>query len=741
MFLSFLFRGAPAARRRTPCFPRTIPQVEVLEDRLLLYSPSGDSWSDTNVSFSYLPDGTEMPGGKTSSLMAEMDSVAATAVWQREFARALQTWAQYTPLNFHQVNDDGSAYGVVGYSQGDTRFGDTRLGAMPSAGLAQASFPSSSTIDSTSAGDIILNTNYTFGIGSDPDFYSLMLHESGHTLGLDHSDEGTVMYGAYQGVLTGLTADDIAGIQSIYGVRQPDSYDAASTNDSLNTATQLSLVSGGRNFQADVTTQSDADFYRVVAPSQADGTLSVSVDARGLSLLAPRVSVFDGSGNLLGQVAVDDDGYGTVANLSLSGLTAGATYYLVADGATEDAFGMGAYVFDVRFGMTGGSAAPGITVSPVSGLTTSENGGAASFSIVLDSQPSADVTIELASGDVSEGTVSVSSITFTPSNWNTPQPITITGVDDVEVDGSVAYTVFTAAATSLDADYNGLNPADVSVTNSDNDVSPPAPELAPDRFEVNDTVAGATDLGMVRGGGTSEAGLTIHSATDADFFRFTPQKDGTYRVDAAFAQLDGDLDLRVLDEQENEIALGNSATDNESLALVLGGGRSYVIHVFGVNGATNTYDLSITKMDSGGGTKGNGNNKGKKLQAPEWLLHDAALSEKPESERRSTDPDAPARVSGIGLAGAVPIDTRDSSGTKDLSSLPTTAVDHVDTEPFAAPLLASTAEAALGEWRNRLVDVTDSNTGGEKSSAALETIMGDADTLEELLLDVVAAKA
>ena len=48
-----------------------------------------------------------------------------------------------------------------------------------------------------------------------------------------------------------------------------------------------------------------------------------------------------------------------------------------------------------------------------------------------------------------------------------PQVITVTGVNDFVDDGDVAFTVVTSAATSADPLYNNVNPADVSVTNSD----------------------------------------------------------------------------------------------------------------------------------------------------------------------------------------------------------------------------------------------------------------------------------
>src|SRR5213075_2677843 len=104
----------------------------------------------------------------------------------------------------------------------------------------------------------------------------------------------------------------------------------------------------------------------------------------------------------------------------------------------------------------------GITVAPTSGLTTTEAGGTATFTIVLDSKPTANVTIGICSSNTGEGTVSASSVTFTTANWNTPQTITVTGVDDFVDDGDVAYTIITAAATSTDGNYSGRNASDVS---------------------------------------------------------------------------------------------------------------------------------------------------------------------------------------------------------------------------------------------------------------------------------------
>src|SRR6185295_11958314 len=95
----------------------------------------------------------------------------------------------------------------------------------------------------------------------------------------------------------------------------------------------------------------------------------------------------------------------------------------------------------------------------------------ATFTVVLDSQPTANVAIGLSSNDVTEGTVAPASLTFNSGNWSTAQTVTVTGVNDFVADGNVAYTIVTAAATSTDAGYSGRNAADAGVTNTDDDTA------------------------------------------------------------------------------------------------------------------------------------------------------------------------------------------------------------------------------------------------------------------------------
>ena len=167
-------------------------------------------------------------------------------------------------------------------------------------------------------------------------------------------------------------------------------------------------------------------------------------------------------------VATDGAGEATISAL-LTGttLTAGT---LVSATATVD-LGGGNYGSTSELSANVASTAntAGITVTPVSGLTTTEIGGTAQFTIVLDAPPAADVAVDLSVSDATEGSLSAGTVTFNASNWNSPQSITVTGANDTLADGDVAYTVVTAAAISADANYNGLNAADVALTNTDDD--------------------------------------------------------------------------------------------------------------------------------------------------------------------------------------------------------------------------------------------------------------------------------
>ncbi len=147
-----------------------------------------------------------------------------------------------------------------------------------------------------------------------------------------------------------------------------------------------------------------------------------------------------------------------------------------------------------------------IIVNPSGGLTTTESGGTDAFTVVLDAQPTADVTIDLMSSDLSEGLVSPGSLAFTPSNWSVAQTVTVTGLDDDMADGNIAYSIRTEAATSADPAFDGMDPADVAVINRDDEV----------RSYTGPTATGTGDATLAIAGGSCSLDLanTAFVATD-----------------------------------------------------------------------------------------------------------------------------------------------------------------------------------------------------------------------------------
>jgi hypothetical protein len=107
---------------------------------------------------------------------------------------------------------------------------------------------------------------------------------------------------------------------------------------------------------------------------------------------------------------------------------------------------------------------------------TTEGGGAANLAVRLVSLPTADVNVGISSSDTTEGIVSAGSLTFTSLNGTTPQIVPVTGQQDNIVDGVIVYTLITAAATSTDLAYHGVNAADATLVNDEPCVPhPPVP--------------------------------------------------------------------------------------------------------------------------------------------------------------------------------------------------------------------------------------------------------------------------
>ena len=103
----------------------------------------------------------------------------------------------------------------------------------------------------------------------------------------------------------------------------------------------------------------------------------------------------------------------------------------------------------------------GLLVESEGSTVMSESGSSDSFTFALGSEPVGDVVVSVVSSDLSEVVVSSSLLTFTPSNWDTPQAVVVSGVNDGLSDGDQAVDVILSAA--------GFDPVVVGVVNTDND--------------------------------------------------------------------------------------------------------------------------------------------------------------------------------------------------------------------------------------------------------------------------------
>jgi uncharacterized repeat protein (TIGR02543 family) len=113
------------------------------------------------------------------------------------------------------------------------------------------------------------------------------------------------------------------------------------------------------------------------------------------------------------------------------------------------------------------------------GTYVTEGGNTDTYSLVLDSQPAANVTITLMP-DAQVG-VSPTSLTFTTSNWATPQIVTVTAVNDPIIEATPHTGVILHTITSADAKYNSLSLGSLLVHITDNDNNVPVVDAGPDQ--------------------------------------------------------------------------------------------------------------------------------------------------------------------------------------------------------------------------------------------------------------------
>ena len=111
----------------------------------------------------------------------------------------------------------------------------------------------------------------------------------------------------------------------------------------------------------------------------------------------------------------------------------------------------------------------GVTVSKTALTVTEEDSSGDTYTVVLDSQPTANVTISIGGQSGTDVTAAPSPMTFTPTNWATPQTVTVTAANDADLGNDMVSLTHNAA--SSDGDYPGIPIAGLTVTVNDNDTA------------------------------------------------------------------------------------------------------------------------------------------------------------------------------------------------------------------------------------------------------------------------------
>ena len=229
------------------------------------------------------------------------------------------------------------------------------------------------------------------------------------------------------------------GISGYSGVSRVDSVTVRVDDDDTAgvtvSTTRLSLTEGG-----------SAGSYTVVLDSDPLATVTVTPasDDAGAAMVSGGPLTFTSSNWSTEQIVmvtpVDDDdandetvmvshaisGYGGVSNSDVANVTV----------AVED------------------DETAGVTITPTE-LSLTEGGTATTYMVVLDSNPLATVTLTPSSGDAGAAMVSAA-LSFDSSNWSTAQPVTVTAVNDGDINDEIV-TVGHAITG-----YRGVSSSDVA---------------------------------------------------------------------------------------------------------------------------------------------------------------------------------------------------------------------------------------------------------------------------------------